>query len=558
MPPTLPAAAAIRELARFGLIFAALLALHAGALSLPHHWDALNRVHNAHTIAAHGFSPFLPAGITFLDAQWRPPLLLELLALAVTLKPYDLIAAHVLWLGFAALAVYMTDRLGRSWHPLVGAVAALWLATNPLFFAQSEVVVLEVPITALTVTAAVCLLEGRRGLYLATAAAVVLFKEFAQFALPGLVLFAWWAAPAGKRWRAAVVAAAPFLAFVAWLVACKLHYGWFLSPYTVTAVGIEPSAIPWRGLLITAAHFGRLLLQAGFWDGNWAATLLVLGALVAPLPAPVQRRWAWPAAAAVLAVYAVYPSLLAGSERVLIAAPQAVTPGGLLQDTYAQLQRLRLPLALASGLGVLALGGLGQVDWRAARLWLSGGIIAGYVVMLAFIQYRMVRYLLPAYPFILVTAAAALWQVARHSATPWRRVVPVAAAVVLLFVSRYWGTRAGPGNVLESNLEFRDMVFVRRAAAAYLEQLAPRAILAAWPETMELRFPFEGYVTRPLAVVEDPRHDAEVLYLSPQSSDHDLAATLRHARPEVTLQPLQRFEHHGKSVALFRIVSPRP
>jgi len=129
-------------------------------------------------------------------------------------------------------------------------------------------------------------------------------------------------------------------------------------------------------------------------------------------------------------------------------------------------------------------------------------------------------------------------------------------AVVWVFVAHYHGARSGPGNVLETNLEFRDMIAVRRAAAAYLEGLAPVRVLGSWPETMELRFPYEGYVAHPITVVEEPHLDADVVYVSPQSSDPDLAATLQRAVPGVGLERLFRVARDGKSVELFRIVRP--
>jgi hypothetical protein len=100
------------------------------------------------------------------------------------------------------------------------------------------------------------------------------------------------------------------------------------------------------------------------------------------------------------------------------------------------------------------------------------------------------------------------------------------------------------------------MIAVHRAAAAYLQAMAPARVLASWPETMELRFPYEGYVTRPLTAIEDPRLGADVLYTSPQSSNPDLATSVRSAMPGVILQPLLHVSQGGKSAELLRIIPP--
>ncbi len=555
-----------KELVRFGAIFVALIALHWSALTLPHHWDALNRIHNAHTIASHGFSPLLPQGMSFLDAQGRPPFVLLLLALTVLLQPYDLIAAHVLWLAFAALAVYLTDRLGRAaWSPpassrsppamsWTGALAALWLVANPLFVAQSEIIVMEVPVTAFTLAAAVCLVERRWRLYLLTATMLVLSKEAAQLALPGFVLYAWWAAPPPCRWRDSTFAAAPFLAFLAWITVCKLHYGWFLDPYMSSYVRVDEAGAVTRGLLLSAIHFATLVLQIGFWDGNWAMTLIVLASFIT---LPRNRAGAVRAAlATVLAAlaYLVYPGALAIVGDQVAHATGVVTTGALFEDVSEQLSQLHLVMGVTVGVLVLALPGIRRARWNDARGWLVLGILAGYTGFFTLLKFRMVRYLLPVYPFVFLVAAAAL--VSRSSARRVR-VAPVAFAVVALFVSRYHGVRTGPGNIVETTLEFRDMIAVRRAAAAYLEGNPRARVLASWPETMELGYPFEGYVTQPVIVVEHPLLDVDFVYVSPQSRDPDLAATLRRARPDIQLQRVFRAERRAKSVEIFRVIRPQ-
>jgi 4-amino-4-deoxy-L-arabinose transferase-like glycosyltransferase len=544
---------AIRELASFGAVLIVLLVLHRPAVTLPHHWDALNRVHNAHTIAAHDFSPFLPAGVSFLDTQGRPPLLLQLLALTVPLRPHDLLVAHLLWIGFASLAILATFRLGRRlWGAMVGAIAAIWLASNPLFFAQSEIVVLEMPVTALTVSAALFLVEQRRVAYFVTATMLVLSKEAAQLALPGFVLFAWWAAPRSRRWRAAAVAASPFAAFLVWISACKLYYGWFFHPFMSSFVRFEEGRSAAQVLAQTSLQLLTLVFQLGFWDGNWGPTLLLLGSAAL---AREQRPRATAVAvilSATAAGFVLYPQMLVVVRERLAPAAGVVT-GALLQETYLQLGRLRVVLPVAGALAFLALPALRAIDWRSPSLWLIIGLLGGYVGFLSVIDLRMIRYLLPAYPFLFLLAAAALWHGVDGSS---RKAAALAAGVVLLFVAHHWGRRSSPGNILESNLEYRDVIAVRRAAAAYLEGVAPVRVLVSWPETMELRFPYQGYVSRPVTVIEPPAFDADVVYASPQSRDPDLAAALQRARPGVVLEPLFRAERNGKSVQLLRIRPP--
>ena len=538
---------------RFLLIFAAVIVLHWPALTLPHHWDALNRVHNAHTIAAHGFSPFLPKGMTFLDAQGRPPLLLQLLALTTLVAPFDLIAAHALWLLLAALALYLTDRIGaRAWSPAVGLTAALWLALNPLFFAQNEIIVMETPVTALTLLAGWCLLAQRPVAYLLAGTLLVLSKEAAQLALPGFVLFAWAAAPPNRRWRDALVAAIPFVGFLLWVCACKLRYGWFLDPYMASFVRPDEGGALWRGIGLSGVYFTTLLVQLTFWDGNWAVTLLALGAVALNGPPPSRRTLSF-AAIAAAATYATYPALLAAAQH-WVSTDAFVTTGALLRDTYQQLVPLRIVASLVIGLLILAWPALLRLPLRDPRGCLCLGIVAGYVGFFTLIKFRMIRYLLPTYPFLLLLGAAALHATRLNVR---RYAWSAALAATAIFVAQFSGARTGPGNILETNLEFRDMVAVRHAAAAYLEGLpASTRVLAAWPETMELRYPYEGYVTRPLTISEDPRGRADLVYVSPQSRDPDLSAAFRRTHPTAALVLLFRAQRNGKLVEIYRIAQP--
>jgi hypothetical protein len=474
-------------------------------------------------------------------------MLLQLLALTTLAGAYTLLAAHFLWLLFAALALSVTYRLGaRWWNPRVGAIAAVWLAANPLFFAQAEILVLEVPLTALTLLAALWLIERRAGGYLAAGSILMLSKEAAQLALPGFVLFAWADAPAGRRLRAAAIASAPVLVLLAWLIACKIRYGWFVHPFML---GSLPGTYATPAGLVAgaAAQFARLCFQLVCWDGNWAIAALVLLALIQHRPRASFRELLVAGTLGAVVYWA-----LPRSANTLVAALQASPPvtGGLLHDTLAQLEAARAVLAVLTGLAVLAARALRRIEYRDPRLWLIAGVIAGYTLFFATSRFRMVRYLLPVYPFVLLLGAAAADRLAAARRAP---VLAIAAVIVLIFVARFDGARSGPGNILETNLEFRDMIAVRQAAARYLEGLGPTRILATWPETLELRFPFAGYVARPLHVVELPDTAADVLYVSPQSSDPDLAATLRRLHPAVRLQLLQEFHERGKSVRLYRI-----
>jgi 4-amino-4-deoxy-L-arabinose transferase-like glycosyltransferase len=122
-------------------------------------------------------------------------------------------------------------------------------------------------------------------------------------------------------------------------------------------------------------------------------------------------------------------------------------------------------------------------------------LLAGYWIFFSvFGGALLTRYLLPAYPLVLVLCVA-VWQ--RRLREWWLLAALSAAAFIAgLFINPPY--RFAP----EDNLAYRDMIVLQQQATAVIVQRWPQAtVLTAFPVSDELRKPELGYVRSPLQVL---------------------------------------------------------
>ena len=117
--------------------------------------------------------------------------------------------------------------------------------------------------------------------------------------------------------------------------------------------------------------------------------------------------------------------------------------------------------------------------------WLAFSVLGGAL---------LTRYLLPAYPLVLI-ACVSVWKTRTHH-WPW-----LAAATAAAFIAGWWLSPPF-AYAPEDNLTYRDMVVVHQEAIDYVATHLPDAtVLSAWPVTTDMNKPELGYVTTPLKVV---------------------------------------------------------
>lgn len=138
----------------------------------------------------------------------------------------------------------------------------------------------------------------------------------------------------------------------------------------------------------------------------------------------------------------------------------------------------------------------GGTEAQRNVIWLTGGLIAAYLLMLSVVGGAVLpRYLLPVFPLFFVATAAAIWRLPRRLARG------LSGAAILCFVAAWFINPPYPF-AYEDNLAYADFIRLHQDAARYLEtRPAEERILAAWPATDELSRPFLGYVSKPRTTV---------------------------------------------------------
>jgi 4-amino-4-deoxy-L-arabinose transferase-like glycosyltransferase len=431
-----------------------------------------------------------------LNAQGRPPFFLALLGLSFAAFGNSPIVGHSVVLVFSFLGVLFTYLLGTHlFNQKVGLLAAFFLFLSPLYFAQSGITNYAVPLTALSVMTVYFALNENIKAYLITASCLVLTKETGLLILPPIliVLFIRYLNKPEKKTELFLYLL-PLVPYLIWLVACKIHLGWYLFP---SHVGLANS-YAFKTLLITFLHKTAQLFLQNTWK-------FAYGRLYLP-------------------------------------------------DSFGEflLQSYHLPLTL---LIIFTLRKwLHDIHHLKEHIILILSGITVYLVFFSIYTVPLDRYLLPIYPFFYLLSAASIDQL--HRIKIAHHLLPT-VFILCVFIANWTGYRSGFGFELETNLEYLDFLHVHQKAAKFIENnYSDKRVLTAWPQTMELRYPFEGYVTRPIQTysISEPYDlaDIDLVYFVPKST-----GVFQELLNQLDLVQVARFDQNNKTAIIYELQSPR-
>lgn len=417
---------------------AAWLALvRPGPLSLPYFWDEADVYVPGAKWLADNHMDITPGVFPDDYSRGHPQLLYALAGGVFLLFGPAPATGHLVVLPFTLLALVATYLLGaRLFSRTAGAAAALLLATTPMFMSIGNMLLPEVPLTALSALALLLFAHGRLVAVALCGAALVLIKEtgvFTVLAIAGALWFdVWRRGDLGRprTWIRLGVVLAPVGLLAAFFVWQKLAAGYFVFPHHQDMFAERPLR---PGNLLTV--WPSLLV----WHGRW----VLVGAAAA--------FWAWHRATG------RGPLLAAGIDE---GPPWRPRPGSV-------------------ALAILLLIGA-NAAFFTKMFWLP-------------------RYGLPAHPGLLVLACGTLLgRTAGQRRAGWTvvaRALPVAAAAVLGFAG-LWSQTAPDEE--ELTFAYADVIATHRRAFEALETTTPgdAPVLTSWPMTIELRHPYLGYVSR--------------------------------------------------------------
>jgi hypothetical protein len=442
-----PAASAwVQQFLLVALFFAGLMLLHAPLLRLPYFWDEAGYyVPAARDLFLTG--TLIPQST---PSNAHPPLVMAWLALAWRVAGYSTLVTRTAMLALSAFSLLGLFRLSRiaANLPVAWATIAL-VALYPVFFTQSSIAQVDLPVAGFTFWALAAYIEDRP------------WKQAFWFSLAALAK------------ETAILAP---LALLTWEL-----LGVFVRPRVNRSSQESSKEIRWKEILPPVGRRTRwlyLLLPvvplAGWYAYHYAKTGFLLGN-------PEFFR------------YNVAATL--NPLRIPLAL------GMRLWQLFGYLGLYLLTLA-----GLLALLRPPQKQAEVARpritLWVQAAFLSVLLAYLAFMSAVggavLARYMLPVVPLVILALVSTLWRRARY----WKSIV---GAVVIAFVA---GLFSNPpyGFSLEDNLAYRDYVVMHAEASRFLAMRYPgQRVLTAWPASDELTRPWLGYVNQPVRVarIED-------------------------------------------------------
>lgn len=499
-------------LTRWGVLPALLLTLLSGitALKQPAFGDAqAYMIPNAQKMAATSFHPFI-------ENEVHPPLYFLVEAIAFRLVGERVEVAHALILLFALATVLAAYALGCSLGgPVVGSIAALLVASWPPFLIQTRLIRLAIPLAAFSTLSFLALQRGWAVFYVLFCVCAALTKA------PG-VLIPGAAAVLGSlgliRTRIAKpILWIPVIVYAAWLVACKLHYGWFLYPENVSdfrfsVVGIIDNWSFWTK---------RLLIDQNAWVLAVAALLFL-----------ARDRYRY-----------LLPPLVLG-------ALGAVVPG----------------FSFLRAVSVGLFGVFFWYAWNEKESWrLFATVLLFFTLLFSPYHYHFPRYLVPAWP-------AMAFILTRILATRRLAVLLIPVCTGLFIWSATMKTWRGWQHH-ECNFRELDFIAGRKEAAQYLEMNAGKRLIIARKPADDLLNPAFGYVSTPLRVLREEElqqlrcrgvRRAHYYYQLPTQSGRSERRTLAllkscRTRQEVVFGRAYTYRSRGtEKIVIYRLRHRRP
>ena len=214
-----------------GAVLLLVVAFKFNGLALPFYWDEHIFIIPSHWLSEQPLVRVLPGMHPPGTFYGHPPALYLVYAAQYKLFGDTLWVPHASALLFAYLGVWFTYRLGSHLaNPLTGALAAAFLFFSPLYFAQSTMVLADVPVTGLGVMTVYFGVRRRWIAYVLSGTLLVLVKETAVAIVVAVLVYSLVEQRASSgSWRAGLKYGVPLFAVGAFFAAERVTTGKFVA-----------------------------------------------------------------------------------------------------------------------------------------------------------------------------------------------------------------------------------------------------------------------------------------------------------------------------------------
>jgi len=460
------------------LLIVILFILKYPVLKLPYSWDVMNYViPAAQFIYENSFTIFL-----WNYSNGHPPFYFILLGFVFKLFGNSQLVAHLVTLFFSFLAVYYTYLLGKFlFNRKIGIIASFLMFFSPTFFSHSGMSHTAIPLTALSIISIYYFLKGNNFLYIIFSSLLVLTEERA-IAIPLVLLFYKIFKEKKINIKKNIILFVPILVFILWLLSNKLYYGYFLWPASSSLVSFN---------IIRVFLNAFMVLKNLFFDYyRWILTSFIIISCFSFKLLKDKKR---------ILFSLIYPLILFvlmfNLPRLSIYFDKYFPH---IIDYFIIVKEFSVLFALLFFILILSFN-------KFFNFWNNKKIYPIYFTFIfMFLSYFLVipfapRYALPVYPIIFILFSLSLVKI-------FKKYSYVIFVILLILFSTQWtGNHSDVGFVLEYNMEYVDAVKTHEMATHYLEKNFPDAvILVSYPQSLELQYPYLGYVEKPLNVISIP------------------------------------------------------
>ncbi len=497
----------------FLIIFLIVFLSKISIINTPHHWDETSLyLPCIEEIVKKNFNPFVCGFIG------RGPVFSLMLAVLYKIFGQTVWIGHIMNIFFSFLAVYFTYLLGyHLCDEKVGITASLMMFFSPMFFAESGLLILDVPLAAFTVITIYFFLKNRTKLYILSATLMILTKEPGILIIFPIVVYTILTnLKTSKKilLKKIFISILPVITLIIWwLISYKIRGG-FVDPGFTSAL--------YKDLNPILSRYNERIWQIFFKDFKIILTIFSTLSLVVIITQKQKN----------------YRKFLLFLPLILLIP---------LSIFYKNVHIIWSLLFLSYTL----------IFWflhkKAEYLFLYL-IILVYAIFFAIYSWFLPRYVLPVYSLFFVLGAIGLRKLFKNYNYLQFLIVVL---IITLFINNWFDSRSeSVGSNLEDNLEYLDFIKVRQMACNYIETYYPDAtVLTSWFDLgPSLKKPQYGYVTKPIKVkyIEDRKVndtiDFDLIYYAPYMN-------LDEYKKYYNMILLKRFEINNKYVELYRVNS---
>ena len=244
-------------------------------LQLPYFWDELGVYAQAADYQFHHHIGLMPSTVPPLLSRGHPLLFTFINAAVMRLLGEQILVAHAFCFFISMcllLAVYI--KVSRYFNPVTGILSVVFLASQPLFLAQSGLLLPEMSLSLFIFLALCFYFEESFFLFAFFGALAILTKE-AAVVLPvaaiAYSIFRWIflkSKPAGLKPLAIVLTLSPYFVFGLFLMVQKQQNGWYFFPLHMHSITFDFHAV------LSQLHDFLLFI---FWSqGRWFMSFVLI------------------------------------------------------------------------------------------------------------------------------------------------------------------------------------------------------------------------------------------------------------------------------------------